>query len=394
MNKDESVLKIQKNVFWMGITSLFTDMSSEMIYPILPIFLTSTLGVSKAFIGVIEGIAESTASILKIFSGWFSDKFKKRKPPVVWGYSLSAISKPLLALANSGIFVLFLRFFDRVGKGIRTSPRDALISESTPKEQIGRAYGFHRAMDTLGAVIGPLLAFLILPVLGKNIRPLFLIAFIPAALAVVLLWFFVREQRIESGTQNTEHRTQGKTFGFSLAPFGLRFKLFVFIVFLFTLGNSSNAFLILRAQSIGVAVFLIPILWLMFNSVYTVVSMPAGIISDAIGRKKVIIAGYIIYSLVYFGLAYVNSPLVVWLLFTFYGIHYGLTDGTERAFISDLAPKEYKATAFGVYHAAVGFALLPASVIMGILWQMLGPIVAFSFGGILAAISAVLLIFI
>jgi len=371
----------------MGITSLFSDMSSEMIYPILPIFLTSTLGISKAFIGLIEGIAESTASILKIFSGWFSDKFKRRKSPVVFGYSLSAIAKPLLALANSGIFVLFLRFFDRVGKGIRTSPRDALISESTPKEQIGRAYGFHRAMDTLGAVIGPLLAFLILPMLGENIRPLFLIAFIPAMLAVILLWIFVKEKRRETSNETRE-------FKISLAPFNLRFKLFVFIVFLFTLGNSSNAFLILRAQSVGVAVFLIPILWLMFNSVYTVVAMPAGIISDTIGRKKVIIAGYIIYSMVYFGLAYVNSPLILWLLFAFYGIHYGLTDGVERAFISDISPKRYKATAFGVYHAAVGFALLPASVIMGVLWQSLGPVVAFSFGGILAAVSAFLLTFI
>jgi MFS family permease len=386
MDKGE-VLNVKKNVFWMGMTSLFTDISSEMIYPILPIFLTSTLGISKAFIGVIEGIAESTASILKIFSGWFSDKFKKRKPPVVWGYTFSAISKPLLALSSSGLHVLFLRFFDRVGKGIRTSPRDALISESTPKEKIGAAFGFHRAMDTLGAVIGPLLAFLLLPMLGGDVRPIFLISFIPAALAVALLWFFVKEKSSQPTAQSPELK-------FSLAPFNMKFKFFVFIVFLFTLGNSSNAFLILRAQGVGVAVFLIPILWLMFNSVYSLTAMPAGILSDKIGRKKVIIGGYIIYSLVYFGLAYVNSPVLVWLLFAFYGIHYGLTDGTERAFISDISPKEYKATAFGVYHAAVGFALLPASVIMGVLWQSVGPTVAFSFGGVLAGIAAVLLLFV
>lgn len=386
MNKDE-ILNVKKNVFWMGLTSLFTDISSEMIYPILPIFLTTYLGVSKAFIGLIEGFAESTASILKVFSGWFSDKFKKRKPLVVWGYSLSTLSKPLLAASTSGLHVLFLRFFDRVGKGIRTSPRDALISESSPKKDIGRAFGFHRAMDTLGAVIGPLLAFLLLPMLGGRLRWIFLIAFIPAAFAVALFWFFVKEKK-------TEDVSQSGTSKFSLAPFDLRFKFFVFIVFLFTLGNSSNAFLILRAQNVGVTVFLIPILWLLFNSVYTLTAMPAGIISDRIGRKKVIIAGYIIYSLVYFGLAFVKAPLLVWLLFALYGVHYGLTNGTERAFISDLAPKEFKATGFGVYHAAVGFALLPASVIMGVLWQAVGPAVAFSFGGVLAAVAAVLLVFI
>jgi len=381
------ILSVKKNVFWMGITSLFTDISSEMIYPILPIFLTSYLGVSKAFLGLIEGVAESTASILKIFSGWFSDRFRRRKPPVVWGYSLSALSKPLLALSTSGIHVLFLRFFDRVGKGIRTSPRDALISESTPKEKTGMAFGFHRAMDTLGAVIGPLLAFMILPKLGNNIRPIFLIAFIPAAIAVALLWFFVKEKRAEKEDKRSEVK-------FSFAPFNFRMKFFIFVVFLFTLGNSSNAFLILRAQNTGVAVVLIPILWLVFNAVYSVTAMPAGILSDRIGRKKVIIGGYIIYSMVYFGLAYVNAPALVWLLFALYGVHYGMTDGTERAFISDIAPKEYKATAFGIYHAAVGFALLPASVIMGLLWQSLGATIAFSFGGVLAGVAALLLLFV
>lgn len=378
---------ISRNVFWMGLTSFFTDVASEMIYPVLPIFLTSTLGVSKTMLGLIEGLAESTASILKVFSGWFSDRIGKRKPPTVWGYALSTIGKPLLAISTSGLDVLFARFIDRLGKGVRTAPRDALIAESSPKAEVGKAFGFHRALDTFGAVIGPLAAFILLPLIGNNLRLMFLIAFIPALLAVILLIAFVKERE-------DDHLHHEKLPKFSLAHLSPRLKMLFLVVFLFNLGNSSNAFLILRAQSVGIALFLIPILWLMFNSVYTSLTIPAGIVSDKIGRKKVLLTGYIFYCLVYFGFAHATSALQVWILFAAYGLYYGLVDGVERAFVCDLSPEKYKGTSFGIYNGLVGIALLPASLIAGGLWQAMGPAATFSFGGALAGLAAIFLLFI
>ncbi|MFH1428720.1 MAG: MFS transporter [Candidatus Margulisiibacteriota bacterium] len=378
-------INLPKNVKALGLVSFFTDVSSEMIYSLLPVFMTSVLGLSPAYIGVIEGIAESTASILKVFSGWISDRFKKRKILILIGYGLSTVVKPFLALSAVGWHVLAVRFLDRTGKGIRTAPRDAVIADSCLLNERGKAFGFHRAMDTMGAVVGPLLAFIILPLFNQDFRMVFLLSFIPALLALLLIVFFVREK--VSGYQ--------PEFNFKVDKrlFSRDFKIFIFTVFIFTIGNSSNAFLILRARDVGVGVGLIPILWMTYNLVYSLVSMPAGILSDKIGRKAVILLGFLLYSMVYLGFAFADHVFHIWLLFCVYGIFYGLTEGTLRAFVADLAPPDLKATTFGIYHAAVGLAVFPASIIMGILWQTLGITAAFSFGGIMALIAAWILAF-
>lgn len=371
------------NVVTLGIVSMLTDVSSEMIYPLLPIFLTSVLGLGMAFVGVIEGVAESTASILKLFSGWFSDRLRRRKSLVLFGYGISSLSRPFLALVTAGWHVLLLRFLDRVGKGIRTSPRDALIADSTSADIRGKAYGFHRSMDNLGAVIGPLLASLLLPLLGFSYRYLFLLAAVPGILAVLVLRTWVRER----APAQTKARVQ-----ISLKPLDRRFKIFLIIVILFTLGNSSDAFLLLRARDVGIRVELLPILWLVLHLVKTAGGMPGGIWSDRIGRQRVIVAGWIVYALIYFGFAYAHSPAHIWGLFALYGLYYALTEGAERALVADLVPTELRGTAFGAYNFAIGIGALPSSVIMGIIWQRYGPAAAFSFGAALAIVAAFLLL--
>lgn len=373
----------------MGFVSLFTDVSSEMIYPLLPIFLAAVLGAGPAFIGIIEGIAESTASILKLFSGWLSDKIGKRKALILIGYSLSTISRPLVAVASSWLHVLFIRFSDRVGKGIRTAPRDALIADSTPPSIRGRAFGFHRAMDHAGAVIGPLIASILLFAFTQDYRTIFYLAAIPGVLAIILPIFFVREVAppvMESHTIK------------SPLPFGERvgvdknFKRFLAVIIVFTLGNSSDAFLILRANELGVASAQIPLLWLVLHIVKMLSSIPGGAISDRIDRRYVIIAGWFVYSAIYFAFAFAAESYHAWLLFAIYGIYFGLTEGTERAFVSDMVSSKERGYAYGLYHFAVGISLLPASVLMGIIYQGLGAKAAFSFGAILSIIAAVLLI--
>ena len=375
---------IKKNIFFLGLVSFLTDISSDMIYPLLPVFLTDVLGSSKVFVGLIEGIAESTASILKIFSGWFSDKIGKRKPVVILGYSLSSISKPLLALVSSAWQVLFIRFADRTGKGIRTSPRDALIAETSDGQRRGASFGLHRAMDSAGAILGPLLAFVLLPLLNKNYRHLFLLASIPAFFSILVLFVWVKEAR----TRREKVILSEKKKSFK---FDAKFKLFVLVVALFTLGNSSDAFLFLRARNLGVNIVFIPLLWGLFNLVYTLSSTPAGILSDRIGRRKIILFGFLVYGISYLGFAFASRSLHVWILFAVYGVYYGLTDGALRAFVADLVKEEDKrGTAYGFYHGAVGFCALPASLILGYLWQTFGAHVAFSFGAVLALLAGVI----
>ncbi|MDP3025342.1 MAG: MFS transporter [candidate division Zixibacteria bacterium] len=377
-------LGIKKNIFFLGLVSFLTDVSSDMVYPLLPVFLTEVLGSSKVFVGLIEGIAESTASILKIFSGWFSDKIGKRKPIVILGYSLSSISKPLLALVTSAWQVLFIRFADRTGKGIRTSPRDALIAETSDGQRRGASFGLHRAMDSAGAILGPLLAFVLLPLLNKNYRHLFLLASIPAFFSILVLFVWVKEAK----TRKEKVPLAEKKASFK---FGAKFKLFVLVVALFTLGNSSDAFLFLRAKSLGVNLVFIPLLWGLFNLVYTLSSTPAGVLSDKIGRRKIILFGFLVYGLSYLGFAFANRSLHVWILFAIYGVYYGLTDGALRAFVADLVKeKDKRGTAYGFYHGAVGFCALPASLILGYLWQTFGAHVAFSFGAVLALLAGVI----
>jgi len=378
---------IKKNILFLGLVSFLTDVSSDMVYPLLPVFLTEVLHSSKVFVGLIEGVAESTASLLKIFSGWFSDKIGKRKPIVILGYSLSSISKPLLALVTSGWQILFLRLGDRVGKGVRTSPRDALIAESSAENRRGASFGLHRAMDSAGAIIGPLLAFLLLPLLNENYRHLFLLASIPAFFSVLVLFLWVKEAKSRKKEGDILERKKGFSFD-------NKFKLFILVVAIFTLGNSSDAFLFLRAKSLGVNLVFIPLLWGFFNLVYTLSSIPAGILSDRIGRRKIILIGFSVYGLAYLGFAFAKNSLHIWALFALYGIYYGLSDGALRAFVADLVREEDKrGTAYGFYHGAVGLCALPASLILGFLWQSFGATVAFSFGAVLAILAGMVFYF-
>jgi len=377
--------KIDRNIFTLGLISLFTDISSQMIYPLLPIFLSSVLGMGIVFIGLLEGIAEATASILKVFSGWYSDKLKKRKPIVFLGYSLSTISKPFLYLATSGWHVLIVRFIDRVGKGIRTSPRDALVADSSLPEQRGKAFGIQRAMDRMGAFLGPLVAFAILPVLNNNLRLLFLLAFFPALIAVFIIVFFLKEKRHVQDPSK-------KIKSISLKHFSRDFKLFVLILAVFTLGNSSNAFLVLRARDLGVKIVFIPILWLVYNFVSSVSSVPLGHLSDRIGRKKTTLLGFFVYGAVYLGFAFSNTQNLIWIFMALYGVYYGLSEGVLRAYVADfIEDKSVLASAYGIYHTVVGVCMFPASLIMGILWQQFSPAVAFSFGASLSLMAAILL---
>jgi MFS family permease len=369
--------RIPRNVLVLGVVSFLTDASSDMIYPILPLFLSQVLGSSMVFIGLIEGVAESTASILKIFSGWLSDRLGKRKFLVGTGYSLAAVAKPILSVTTAGWQVLGLRFVDRLGKGIRTSPRDALIADSSPRESRGLSYGFHRAMDSAGAVVGPLLAFILLPLVNENYRILFLIASIPAVLAVLTLVLLVKEKK------GSREKSTGWA-GIKISHFDSKFKIFILGVALFSLGNSSDAFLLLRAKGLGVSLVHIPLLWLVLHLVYTLVSSPAGALSDRIGRKNLIVYGLFVYVLVYLGFAFAAQSIHAWILFGLYGLYYGLANGTMRAYVADLVKEERRATAFGIYHGAVGLTALPASLIFGWLWQSAGEPVAFGFGAMLA----------
>ncbi len=374
---------ITPNVRALGAVSLLTDTSTEMAYPLLPLFLTRTLGAGTAFVGLVEGVAETTASLLKLISGWLSDRLRRRKALVAWGYGLSSLTRPLMAMALLPSHVLGIRFLDRVGKGVRTSPRDALIADSTPAGARGAAFGFHRAMDHLGAVAGPLLAFLFLPVVGGSYRAIFWLASIPAALSVLVLVCAVRDVLAQEAPARLPLLT--------LRPYDARFKAFLGIVTLFTLGNSSDAFLLLRAREVGVAEAAVPLLWAALHAVKSASSLCAGILSDRIGRRGTIVAGWLTYAAVYAGFAVAGSPGQAWGLFLVYGLYFGLTEGVEKALVADLTPAAARASAYGVYHTAIGITALPASLLTGWLWQRFDAGVAFGTGAILAAAAAILL---
>ena len=373
---------IPKNVKALGFVSLLNDAASEMIYPLLPIFLTSVLGVGAGALGIIEGIAESTASLLKLFSGWFSDKIKKRKALILIGYSLAAFGRPVIAFSRFWWQVAAIRFIDRLGKGVRTSPRDALISVSTPDNIKGKAFGLHRAMDHAGAIIGPLTAIILLK-FGMSLKNLFLWALLPGIITIFIIFLFVKERKIQ---------TKEKSIKFEFSALSRNFKTYLLILILFTLGNSSDAFLILKAKDAGIAVSLIPLLWIVLHFVKMISSVPGGQWSDRVGRRKVIVSGWIVYALIYLGFGFSSQIFHIWVLFAFYGIYFGLTEGVEKAFVSDLISKEFQGTAFGFYHLAVGIAAFPSSVIFGFIWQKLGPFKAFSYGATLAGIASILLL--
>lgn len=375
-------------VFVLGIVSLLTDLSSEMIYPVIPLFLANTIGASTAFIGLIEGVAESTASLLKVFSGWLSDRLNKRKELILLGYGLSSITKPFLALATSGWHVLGIRFADRLGKGVRGAPRDALIADAVEPSDRGRSFGFHRAMDTTGAIIGPALAFMLLPLFNNNYRPLFLMAAVPALIGVVIIIMFVKDLKRPEERIRAEAIIETNT-GKAKVKLSKDFIVLLIITGIFTLGNSSDAFLLLRAQSSGVATVHIPLIWLCFNLVYTLVAIPAGKWSDRVGRKTVIITGLTIYSISYLGFAFINSAWQAWALFGVYGLYYGMTDGVIRAYIADVIPKESRATSYGVYNFVVGVLLFPANLLTGWIWKVVSPEAAFSLGAGLSITAAI-----
>ncbi|HAM37776.1 MAG TPA: MFS transporter [Elusimicrobia bacterium] len=380
------------NIIILGITSLLTDISSEMVYPLIAVYLSS-LGATPAIIGLIEGIAETTASLLKVFSGYFSDKIKKRKPFAIFGYSFSGIGKFLLYISTSWHLVLFARISDRLGKGIRTAPRDALIAESAKEGKKGMSFGLHRAMDTAGAVIGVSLAYYFITVWKNGYKTVFIWSLVPAFLGVVAL-FFVKESK-KSKDVITSDLNSNKKFNFSFKSFKIldkKMQYFLLITLLFTLGNSSNQFLFLRSSKLGFSAANIILLYLVYNIVFAIVSYPFGILSDKIGRKKLLVIGYLFYGIVYFGFAIASAKHTVWMLFALYGIYIGMTEGIEKALISDLSHPEQKATMLGLHATIVGIGLFPASFMAGILWNAFGPAVPFMVGGFTGVLSAILLL--
>ncbi|OHD55168.1 MAG: hypothetical protein A2Y33_10640 [Spirochaetes bacterium GWF1_51_8] len=394
--------KLDRNVILTGLTSFFTDVSSEMVYPILQAFLTAVMTGAKALLGpilgVIEGIAESTASLLKVFSGYWSDRLRKRKGMTIAGYGTSAAAKGLFLLASLGWYFVFLaRFLDRVGKGIRTAPRDALISESTPKDAQGRAFGYQRGMDFAGATVGAALCYFLarefLDPLGQSLTDMnafyliFLISIIPAFLGVIAL-FFVSEKK-EPAELSAKARPKPNL---RLSGYDRNLKVFFLAQFIFTLGNSSNQFMLLRSMDVGHLLSTVILMYIVFNTAATALSPVFGSLSDRIGRKRLLVLGYVLYAIVYAAFGFIDPSLnwLMWVFWPLYGIYYAMTEGVEKAMVSDLAPKESKATALGFYHTIVGIGLLPASVIAGFLFSLL-PGLPFWFGGAMALTSVIIL---
>ena len=401
---------LPRNVWVVTLTSFLTDISSEMLLNLLPLFLFSVLGVRTSFIGLIEGVADAVASLVKMTSGWLSDRIRVRKPLAVLGYAVSTIAKPFLYLATSWGAVLGVRFADRVGKGLRTAPRDALIADSIPESRRGMAFGLHRAGDTAGAVVGIGLAIAIIltsqrgaaELSRETFQTVVLISIIPAVLAVITLAFGAQEIKPGLGIDTKqksaplEERKKEKTRGGLLSTNRL-FRNYILIMALFTLGNSSDAFLILRAKTTGLSVVNILAMMMVFNLIYTIIATPAGALSDKVGRKRVLLIGWALYVAVYLGFARASAGWHAWVLMALYGVYYGLTEGVARAFIADMVPSHLRGTAYGILHAVVGLIALPASIIAGVLWQGigawdgLGPSAPFLFGAGAAFLASVAL---
>ncbi len=384
---------LNPNVFSLGIVSLLTDTSSEMIFTLIPLFLSNVLGAATTIVGLVAGFSEGADAIFRIFSGWFGDKIRKRKLLAVTGYSISTVVKPFMYLATNWGGVLAVRFGDRIGKGIRSSSRDALIADSSSSGEMGRAFGLHRAMDTSGAVLGlAIAAVVIYLVQGGGIklslptyRWLVLVGTIPAVLAVLVLLIFVRERRKEQPPAGTPQH--GLSLSGVKTVFNTRFNLYLVIMAVFTLGNSSDFFVILRAQNLGAPLIQVVMMLVLFNATYALISLPLGILSDRLGRRRIITLGWFIYALVYLGFALTSSIWQVWLLFAAYGIYYGVVEGVARAFVADLVPVEKRGTAYGLYNGAVGLTLLPASLIAGWLWEAVNPAAPFYLGAGLAFLA-------
>ncbi len=388
---------LPRNVWVVTITSFLTDISSEMVVNLLPLFLANVLGVKTNIIGLIEGVAETTASLLKIFSGWLSDRLRQRKWLTVTGYALSSISKPFLYVVTSWAGVLAVRFSDRVGKGIRTAPRDALIADTIDDQHRGAAFGLHRAGDTAGAALGILIALIVVLAMQSGsvtlsrstFQTVVLISILPAFLAVAVL---------AGGARDVPITGQREPPRLSLRGFDRRFRWFLLAISLFTLGNSADAFLILLAQDRGLSVAGVLGMLLTFNVIYAAISGPAGALSDRIGRSRLILGGWTAYGILYLGFALAGDAWEIWTLYALYGIYYGVTEGTAKALVADLVEPGQRGTAYGIYNAAVGVMVLPASVIAGVLWQGafgwngFGASAPFLFGASMALIAVVMFV--
>ena len=378
---------ISRTVILLGFVSLLTDISSESIYPLIPLFLTGVLHAPVSAIGLIEGIAESVASIVRIFSGWLSDRIGDRKWLTTAGYALSVLSKPLLSFSSGWHQVLGIRFMDRLGKGIRGAPRDALIADVTPPGKRGIAFGFHNAMDTTGAVLGPLIAFWLLKSVGLSFREIFLLAAIPGAIGVLILIFFVREKK------KSANEREASLPSIRIGSFEGNFRMFLLITAVFSIGNSSDAFLILKAKQNGISTANILLVVVLFNSIQALLATPAGAVSDRLGRRNVILLGFLVFAAVYMGFGITSSPVITVILFAFYGVYSALTYGVQKAFASDLISANMRGTGLGAYNMVTGIALLPASLIAGLLWDKVNPSAPFVYGAAMALVAAFILAF-
>ncbi len=387
-------------------TSFLNDTASEMAYPLLPLFVVGTLGAGPAFLGVLEGIAESTASLAKLGGGFLSDRIRRRKILVVWGYGVASVARPLLALAAAPWHVLAVRFTDRVGKGVRSAPRDALLVDSVPEGRKGTAFGIHRAADHAGSVLGPLLAAGFLVLVPDNLRLVFALTALPGLLTILVLIRGVREIR-PAGGQVGERGDLSSEAGSpaaeapapsakeephsTLRSMGPTFPRYLAVLLLFTLGNASDAFLLLRAQELGVSVIALPLLWGAFHVSKMIWNVPGGMLSDRFSPLLLILSGWGVYAAVYGGFALAGDAWHAWALFLVYGLFYGLTESPEKTLVAELAPSHLRARAFGIYHFAVGLGALPASFLFGALWQWKGASVAFGTGAGIALTSFFLL---
>ena len=377
-----------RNVIFLGLVSFFTDISSEMVYPLIPLYLVSAFGATPVIVGVIEGIAESAASLLKVFSGYITDRFQKKKATAFVGYAAGMVYKLALLLAGSWAGILGARVIDRVGKGIRTAPRDVLVSESADKDSMGKAFGLHKALDMSGAALGILVTFFVLRSMGESFdyKRMFLLSAIPAALGLCMFVFIRQKKSLPAKSREPFWKNVRKVDG--------QLRLYLFVVFLFTLGNSSNTFILLKAKSTGFNDVSVILLYFLFNITASVLAMPCGRLSDRVGRKKLLVPGYLAFSLCYLGFAFASSQWMMVATFAVYGAYTAMIAGVERAFVAEISPPELKGTMLGLQSTVAGVALLPASVIAGLLWNAFGPAVPFVFGaGLSLAAALILLVF-
>lgn len=377
---------LRGNVLWLSVVSLLNDSASEMIYPLLPLFLTGVLGAGPAFLGVIEGVAEAASSLLKLASGIVADRFGKRKRLVAWGYGIAAVGRPLIAIVTAAWQVLLIRFSDRVGKGLRAAPRDALLAESVPAELRGTAFGFNRAADHAGAVVGPLLASALLLLWPGDLRRVFSMALIPGLITLAVVMWKVRE----SPKPAVANDVGSAPLLPKLREMGPVFPRYLGVVVLFALGNSSDAFLLLRARELGVAVALIPLLWAALHVSKMTWSIIGGRLSDRIGPRTAIVSGWTVYAVVYGGFAVAGAQWHAWALFLVYGLFFGLTEAPEKAMVAAMAPAGLRGSAFGWYHAAIGVSALFASILFGLVWKAYGGPAAFLMGAAIALVSVIL----